>query len=216
MNDKILIAVPCFDTVHADFMESVTTMKKPENSAFTVVKNTLIHDARDIIAQNAVIHDFDYVLYLDSDMRFPADMVSRLLADIKEGYDLVSGLYFTRKSPCKPNAFSKLTWHENADGSIDTGCEWLWNYTEGLNHIKACGFGCCMVTTELLNRVGETFKRCFQPLDGFGEDMSFCIRADQLGAKMVLDARIKCDHIGTAVYNEALYKAQGGKAAFDK
>lgn len=205
---KLLIAVPCFDMVHTDFFESVIHLIKQDNTYFTVVKNTLIHVGRNIIARNAVQAGFDRILWLDSDMRFPPDMIQRLSADMELGYDLVTGLYFTRIPPIKPNAFTDI-WLE--DENRDAGAKWLWEYTEGLNPIKACGFGCCMTSVDLIKRVGEKFGNLFQPFDGMGEDMSFCIRANEVGALMACDTRIKCDHIGQATYNENVYKAQGGK-----
>lgn len=209
---KTLIAVPCFDMVHTDFFQSVVNLQKPANTFFTVVKNTLIHVGRNIIARNAVEAGFDRVVWLDSDMRFPADMLFRLSEDMDKGFDLVTGLYFTRIPPIKPNAFTDI-WL--ADETRNAGAEWLWEYDEGLNPIKACGFGCCITSTDLFKRVGDKFGKLFQPFDGMGEDMSFCIRADEVGAKMVCDTRIKCDHIGQATYNESFYKAQGGRKAVD-
>lgn len=208
MNKKTLIAVPCFDMVHTDFMESVINLQKPENTFFTVVKNTLIYIGRNIIATNAVEHDFDRVLWLDSDMRFPPDMIFRLAEDMDNGYDLVTGLYFTRKPPIKPNAFSELHWRKDGD-KVDSGCEWLWTYPEDLTEIKACGFGCCMTSVDIIKKVGDKFGVLFTPFEGLGEDMSFCLRVSQVGGKMACDPRIKCDHIGQAVYNEEYYKRQG-------
>lgn len=202
---KTLIAVPCFDMVHADFMESVINLKKPENSFFTKLTNTLIYSARNIIAGNALQAGFDRVLWLDSDMRFPVDMIERLSDDMDKGYDLVTGLYFTRKVPIKPNIFSTMRY----DSPTDAEAQIMYEYPEGLVDIAACGFGCCLTSVDLIRRVGDAYGSPFTPLDGVGEDMSFCWRAGQIGAKMCCDTRIKCDHIGQAVYNEQFYKAQG-------
>lgn len=207
---KTLIAVPCFDMVHTDFMESVVNMQKAEDAYFTVVKNTLIHIARNIIASNAMEHKFERVLWLDSDMRFPVDMYHRLSKTMDEtGCDLVTGLYFSRRPPIKPNVFTELHWEKDETGKIDAGAEYMWHYPEGLAEIAACGFGCCLTSVDIMRRVGEEFGTVFNPFEGMGEDMSFCLRAGKIGAKMLIDTTIKCDHIGQAVYNEEYYKRQG-------
>ena len=40
----------------------------------------------------------------------------------------------------------------------------------------------------------------------FGEDISFCIRARELGYKLICDPRIKVSHIGRSVINETTYR----------
>jgi hypothetical protein len=205
---KTLIAVPCFDMVHADFMESVVNLEKHENTFFTTVKNTMIYSARNIVAANAIEYGFERVLWLDSDMRFPKDMVKRLSDDMDEtGAGLVTGLYFTRKPPIKPNIFSEL-WLEQKEDELDAGATMIYEYPEGIIDIVACGFGCCLTSVDLIKKVGDKFGSPFTPIDGMGEDLSFCFRVKQLGEKQVCDTRIKCDHIGQAVYNEDFYKRQ--------
>ena len=207
---KTLVAVPCFDMVHTDFMESIVNLQKPEGSFFTVVKNTLIHDARNIIAGNAINAGFDRILWLDSDMKLPKDAFVQLSKDMDEGgLDYVSALYFTRRPPnIKPVAYKMLKWNNDGE-ELDADAENLYDYTEGLQECVATGFGCVLTTTDLLRRVWERFGSPFNPLDGMGEDMSFCWRAGQIGAKLYLDARVKCTHIGCFEFDEAYYRGFG-------
>ena len=209
---KTLIAIPCFDMVHADFMDSFVKLQKTPDSAFTMVKNTMIYIARDIIAANAIQAGFERVLWLDSDMVLPADALLKLSADMDQGMHLVSGLYFTRKPPVKPVAYSDLWWKQTENG-IDTGAENLWEYKEGLNEIAACGFGCCLTSVDLLKRVGDRFGSPFMPIDGMGEDMAFCMRVKELGEKMFVDTSVKCGHVGQETYNETYYIRQGKRVS---
>lgn len=205
---KTLIAIPCFDMVHTDFFESFVKMEK-EGTSFTTVKNTMIYSARNLIAANAIDAGFDRVLWLDSDMIFPTDMIPRLYAAMdKTGAGLVSGLYFTRRIPIKPNIFSELWYNETEDG-LDAGAEMIYEYPDDIIEIKACGFGCCLTSVDLIKRVGDKFGSPFTPVDGMGEDLSFCYRVSQLGEKMFCDTRIKCGHVGNAVFDEGFYKRQG-------
>lgn len=204
---KTLVSVPTFDMVHTDFMESVVNLQKPEGSFFTVVKNTLIHDARNIIAGNAINAGFDRILWLDSDMKLPKDAFVKLSKDMDNfNIDFVSALYFTRKPPnIKPVAYKTLKW--NLDGDVlDADAENLFDYTEGLQECAATGFGCVLTTTALIRRVWERFGSPFNPLESMGEDLSFCWRAGQIGEKLFLDARVKCGHIGAVEINEDYYR----------
>lgn len=197
--DKILIAVPCFDMVHADFMESIVNLHKPENAYFTKIKNTLINEARDIIAANAIKAGFDWVAWFDSDMTFPPDTLVRLFDDAQDGKQMVSGLYFTRREKPKPVCYKKLWW--DYDGELDCGAENYYDYPDGVFECAAVGFGCCLTSVELLKRVGDEFGVSpFSPLYGMGEDMAFCWRVNQIGEKVYCDSRIKCGHIGMKEY----------------
>ena len=62
-----------------------------------------------------------------------------------------------------------------------------------------------------MKRVGDAFGAPFAPLEGMGEDVSFCWRVIQIGAKMHLDARVKCGHVGQFEYNEDAMQFLGVK-----
>ena len=212
MGIKTLIAVPCMDMVHSDFMESLVNLQKPADTSWTMVRDTLINEARNIIAANAVKAGFDRVMWFDSDMKFAPDTLLKLTQDMDENnLDLVSGLYFTRRPPIKPCVFKELHWATDENGKLDAGAEYYFDYPAGISEIAGCGFGCCLTTTDLLKRVGDKFGAPFAPLEGMGEDVSFCSRVIQLGAKMHLDSRVKCGHVGMFTYDEDAFKIVGVK-----
>lgn len=200
---KTLIAVPCFDMVHTDFFESFTKLRKPEGTSFTVIKNTMIYDARNIIALNAIDAGFDRVLWLDSDMTFPPDALGRLSADMDTGLDFVTGVYYTRRPPeIKPVIFKELHWEIKDNGKLDTGAEFYFDYPENaLFEIAAAGFGCCLTSVDLLRRVRDKFGSPFTPFEAMGEDMSFCFRAAQIGAHLFCNSGIQCGHIGQYTFD---------------
>ena len=208
---KTLIAVPCFDMVHSDFMESLVNLQKPQDTSWTLVRDTLINEARNTIAANAIKSGFDRVMWFDSDMKFPPDTMLKLSEDMDAyGLDYVSALYFTRRPPIKPCAFRELWW-ENKDGRINTGAKHYFGYAKGLLECAGTGFGCCLTSVDLLKRVGDKFGAPFAPLDSVGEDLSFCWRVIQTGAKMYLDTRVKVGHVGQFEYNEAAFQWLGVK-----
>lgn len=205
---KTLIAIPCFDMVHADFMKSMIDLKKPGNTSYTIIKNTLIHDARNIIAANAIQAGFDRVMWFDSDMVFAPDTLLHLSNVMdSQGMDFLSGLYFTRRPPnIRPVAFQKMWWKLDEDGKVDTGAENYFDYPDGVAEIEAAGFGCCLTSVDLIKRVSDEYGAPFNPLPTMGEDISFCWRARQIGAKLFCDFRVKAGHQGILTYDESLYK----------
>ena len=207
---KTLIAVPCFDMVHTEFMQSLIALEKPQDTSFTVVKNTLISVARNTIARNAIEAGFDRIMWFDSDMNIPRDALIKLTADMDRnpGIDLVTGLYFTRKASIKPVIYSHLHW-EKVDGKVDAGAGNYFDYPEGLIPIAGCGFGCVLTSVDIIKRVWEKIGIPFAELPGFGEDLSFCDRVNRLEGKIYADTTVKCGHVGVQEYNEQMYRAQG-------
>lgn len=203
---KYLIAVPSHDMVHAKFTRSLMELDKPQDTAFTMIINTLIYTARNTIAQNAVKYGFDRVMWFDSDMTFPPDTMLRLAEDMDKGYEFVSGLYISRNEPIRPIIHKEVNWRVKDDGWIDSSAELYWDYPkDSLFEIAACGFGCCMTSVSLLKRMCDKYGSPFYPLMGMGEDTTFCFRAKQDGGKIYCDSRIKCGHVGEYVYEEKDY-----------
>ena len=209
---KTLIAVPCFDKVDTDFVQSFTDLQKPPGTSYTFVKNTLIYDARNIIAENAIAAGFDRVMWFDSDMTFKPDTLVKLSALMDEGREMVSGLYFTRRFPnIRPVLFSKMTREKMPDGTINSEAEFWYDYPEGVVECAAVGFGCCLTSVTLLKCVTESYGAPFTPFSSMGEDMAFCLRVRELGEKIYCDTRIKCGHIGTTEVTENTYRAINGE-----
>ena len=202
---KTLIAVPCFDMVHTDFVDSFLALERPEGTVHTFIKNTLIYNARNSIAQNAINHGFDRVMWIDSDMIVPPETLSVLANDIDSGYDYVSGVYYMRSMPTRPVIYSKVWWKVQQDGWVETGRTHCQEVPQGLFEIAGSGFGCVMTSVDLLKRLVDKYGAPFTPLMGIGEDLAFCWRVNQIGAKMYCDSRIKCGHIGQKVYCERDY-----------
>lgn len=200
---RTLIAVPCMDMVHTAFMVSLVTLVKKTGAEVAFSSSSLVYEARQMLAQKAVAEKYDRVLWIDSDMRFRPDILERLSAHLDAGLEFVSGLYFTRKNPTRPVIYKTCESVTTERGEVVPETVPYYDYPDGLFEIEGCGFGICMVTTDLISRCGD----CpFYPVLGFGEDFSFCLRAKNMGAKIYCDSRIRADHIATGFINESSYK----------
>lgn len=202
---RTLVAVPCMDMVHTAFFKSAMDMRAVGEAQLAISASSLVYDARNALAAQAIMGGFDRILWLDSDMQFAPDIFERLSADMDEGREFVSGLYFTRRAPIKPVCYSYVGFRPEGEG-IKPVAEAYFDYPkDSIFEVAGVGFGGVMMTVDLLKRVKAKFGLPFSPALGFGEDLSFCMRAAELGAKIYCDSRIKMGHAGLMTVTEELY-----------
>lgn len=200
---KYLIAVPCMDMMHTSFTQSLMSMERIGSCQFAFIRNSLVYDARNMIVNTAIDGDFDRVLWLDSDMVFDTDIMIKLAQDLDEGREMVCGLFFRRQSPYKPCIYDTLYITQNDDGTMTPHSRIYEDFPRNeIFPIKAVGFGAVMTSVKMLRQIRDEFGQPFTPAVGFGEDLSFCARADQLGIGMYCDSRIKVGHCGQQIVTE--------------
>ena len=98
---RLLIAVPCMDYVHVDFMKSLvglTQHLQREGIAYhtEIVAGSLIYFARNRLACKAINEDYTHILFIDSDMVFDENIVETLAFC---GKDFVCGAFQGRRPP---------------------------------------------------------------------------------------------------------------------
>ena len=187
---KLMIAIPTLDFVHCEFTKCLVGLTKQlehDGVDFDVcfLGGTLVYKGRDTLAAEAVNQKYTHVLWLDADMTFDPDVFYKLLRHDKA---FVTGAYRSRHYPYRSTIFSNLD-----------PIEWVEKLPEDLFEITACGFGCVLMTTEIIRAVYMEYGNCFQPVDGFGEDISFCMRARKVDYPLYCDPTIKLGHIGHIV-----------------
>lgn len=187
---NVLIAVPAMDYMPTLTVNSLLALRQCHPSRVSFVIHAQIQDARNMLAYEAIDSGADRVLWIDSDQTFKPDLMERLSADLDEGFDMVTGLYFTRDLNMHP-----VIWKE-VDGKPVRYTDYP---KDQLFPICACGFGAVMCTTELLKRAGE---KPFSLLPGMSEDISFCARVH--GARIACDSRVKVGHIGLVDFGEPM------------
>lgn len=194
---KILICVPCMDMVASGFAQSLAVLQKGGNETAIVFEcGSLIYDARNKLAKQAIKMQADYTMWLDSDMIFKPDTMVRLL---EHNAPIVSGAYFRRSPPYHLVAFDKCDAETREWTDLPLPTETV--------KCGGVGFGCVLVRTDVLFEVAAKYKTWFEPMNGFGEDLSFCWRARECGFDILLDPSITCGHVGHIVVNEDFYKA---------
>lgn len=194
---KILICVPSMDMVAAGFAQSLAMLQKGGNeTAIMFQVGSLIYEARNKLAKQAIKMGADWTMWFDSDMIFPPETMLKLL---EHNAPIVSGAYFRRSPPYHLVAFDECDTKNRKWSDLKLPTETV--------KCGGVGFGCVLVKTEVLFDVAAKFKTWFEPMNGFGEDLSFCWRARDCGYDILLDPKISCGHVGNIVVNESFYKA---------
>ena len=210
MSKKILIAVPCMDMVSARFASSLATLKKGVGDCIvSFIIGSLVYDSRNRLAEYAVRINADYILWLDSDMTFPPDVLERMMKvmDEHDDIDILTGLYFRRSTPFTPVAFEVLETDEKGELVFENMDE----IPDGIREVAGCGFGCVLMKTDcLFDIAGQEGPVWFSPLANVGEDCAFCMRARKYGYKIYIDPSIEFGHMGYAAVTRGFYEATKG------
>ena len=189
--------------VASGFAQSLAMLQKGgHETAICFECGSLVYDARNKLAKRAIEMGADYTMWFDSDMIFQPDTMLKLLEHKDEG-GIISGVYFRRSPPYTPVVFAKCNVRERSWADLE-------EMPTELSEVEGVGFGCVLVGTDVLMSIASKQWRWFEPLKGFGEDLSFCWRARECGYKILLDPRVKCGHVGNIVVTEQFFNAYGG------
>lgn len=201
---KTMVAIPCMDTIQTEFAASLIRMRPVGMVSTNFMPCSLIYKARNDLVDAALAEKVDFVLWIDSDMVFPSDLLIDMMADM-EGRDIVTGVCHMRRPPFRPVLYKKLragvlpeeNEHENYD-----------DYPrDKIFEIEGCGMACTMVRAEVLQTVVDRFHDAFAPIPGYGEDLSFCIRARECGFKIHCDPKLQIGHKAATIVTDETFQA---------
>jgi len=200
---KVFIAVPSMDIVPALFCQSLALLQRAGDTMIGFEVGSLVYNARNNLARQAIKAEADWVLWLDSDMVFSPDFLQRMLkACTENGIDFLTALCFRRKPPYTPTLFDRLE-------KVDKGASYtaLMSVPDGRFKVGGCGFAGVLLSTDVLLSVASKFGRMFDPIYGFGEDLAFCWRARQCGYDIWCDSDIEMGHVGQTIVTRAYFEA---------
>lgn len=199
MTVKVKVGVPARDTVHTGFFHACTMLVAQSVAAglevnLTTSSGTLICDQRINLAKAMLSEGHDYLLMLDSDMRFPSDALLRML---ERQEAIVTSNYSTRRAPAEPVAFKSCTTLEKLYTTEDS---------TGLEECSANGLGVALIHRSVFEETPKPwFYMPYIPAsDGFwGEDVWFCNQARKAGFPVFVDHDLSKEvkHIGNREYD---------------
>lgn len=216
---KIAVCIPAHDQVATMFAYDLAslvqhTARGPlssgalEGMALAFVTGTYVHRARQDLAEYALEIGADYVLWLDSDMRFPRDALIRLLMHDRA---IVGINYSARTVPPDFTAIKRVADGEDDGERCVTGPD-----STGLERVDAIGGGVMLVRTDVYRAIAEKPWYWYDYRDDthYGEDVYFCLKAKEAGFQPFVDHDLSraCAHIGSIEYttDHALHFAGQG------
>lgn len=163
--------------------------------------DTILANQREMLARIALKDGADWLVWFDSDMRFPKDTIERLISHNKP---IVMAGYPTRKPP-----LIEPTQYADDATNIRVYTE---NDSTGLQPIASGGFGCVVIHRSVFEAIDPPWF--FTPWNEeesryeCGEDVYFCRKARKAGFEIFLDHDLskEISHIGQYefTYKEAL------------
>jgi hypothetical protein len=140
-----------------------------------------------------------HILWLDTDMKFPADTITRLL---NHNLAVVGANYPTKEMEARPTAY--------ADDEDYTGPVWTGENSTGLKQVAHCGMGVLLTDMGVFDALSPPFF-AFEPqppdfIKQTSETAGFCARLGQAGIAVHIDHDLskQVAHIGSFEFSNFL------------
>lgn len=203
---RIAVCVPCRDSVLAGFAFDMARMcsyeaKRGVNDVHLLqMPGTLIFTQREKLVDEALEWGADYVLWIDSDMRFPANTIEIMLA---RQVPILGVNATTRREPVMPTAMNlKLDRSDNEVKQVWTKIESRGK--QGIEQVTAVGFGVTLIKTDVFKKVPKPWHDVIWTDHGnvIGEDVSFCVKCLEQDIPVFVDHELSMHigHIGTKTF----------------
>lgn len=192
---KVFIGMPVYNSVPAPCIGKLVSLflksAKQFNALVDIVDSVGVDLARNMIIEHFLSTDATHLLFLDSDMLVPNNLVERLLSHEKE---MVSALYFGRTMP---HAMFKV--------SKNGASEWPESFPKNsLLKAESVGLGACLIKRNVIEKASELagennamFKFEFTSRTSIiGEDSFFCGLVKKAGFKIFVDTGLEIKHFG--------------------
>lgn len=194
---KLAIGIPLsWNYVPSDFFDSCMVLNKCGAEVIRASSGP-IQEMRNNIAMQALGMDCTHLIFLDADMVYPPDTITKLLSHDK---DIVGALTFRRWPDFEPLLFTGEPYKMTLIDPIP----------EGLVKVTATGTGCLMINTKVLEVIKYPWFEFGRTDDKkpVGEDINFCYKAGEAGFDVFVDTTVKTEHLCNTRVNWNLYNLQ--------
>jgi len=199
---KLAVLVPCRDMLHSAFAKCLTELVKLNTMSgidthVIMDASTVLLTQRSRLATEAQAVGAEYMLWLDSDMVFPATTAQRLMAHDEP---VVAANYVRRQLPAKGVAYETIGDWQNP---------LPFEAQDHLVPIEGIGMGCMLVKTSILDEIPKPwfeFHWTEESNDHLGEDMDFCMKMATAGYTIKVDTNLSMEmrHLGTWAFGPDL------------
>lgn len=195
---RIFMAIPVYQYPSPECIESVINAVSVTKNRFDVtvklISGYAVDQARTKAVEVFMASDSDYLMFVDSDIILPGDVIDKFVEADK---DAVTGIYHY-KSLQVPNSVVYRV-ENNQFKAIPTA-----EIKPELFKVTACGFGCILMSRKLVRKVWEQtnhvpFKFIQGKLD-VSEDIYFCNEMEKAGFELWADGSVVCGHVGKFMF----------------
>jgi hypothetical protein len=149
-----------------------------------------------MLADDALADGAEALLWIDSDMRFPANTLEVMLS---RKVPILGVNATTRRTPILPTA---LNLEMEKDTAVLRKVESRGK--QGIEQVTAVGFGVTLVKSQVFREIPKPWFNIIWKDDGdiIGEDVHFCVKAQDFGIETYVDHDLSplIKHIGTKEY----------------
>lgn len=194
---RVMISTPAQDSCLSNYVRSLVKCVAQSIAdglivGYQVAQYSMIPHSRNVLCQQAIAGGWTHVLFIDSDMEFPPDLVSRLLSHKQP---IVAANCMARRSPYYLTARS------------DTGHEILTlQDSTGLQAAARVGTGVMLVHLDALRAMPMPWFEYgwnAETQGPIGEDFLFCDKLRAQGVPIYVDHDVskQVAHVGTFQYH---------------
>lgn len=173
-----------------------------------------VNYAREMIADEAMAQNMDYLFMIDDDMLIPKHCFEKVFQTMQEyKADMASPVCTQRLYPYNPVMY-KHFWEKDVNGVSQLHNRFIEDYApNSVVTVDGIGFGVVLISVPFLRKLKAIMKHgMFFSNTNVGEDIFFCIAARQnLNAKIVVDTSVKVGHLRhqEPVFERDFVKAKG-------
>lgn len=204
-------ALVAYDKAHEGYLTHDTAL------AFVRCGTDGLVQSRNTVAQTVVDSDVDYLLWIDSDMGFEPDSLSRLVA-VADPVDrpVVGALCFSSKqvahdgmngfrSKPVPTVYRWLGPEDDPDGRLFTVDDVY--PVNSIVQVAGTGSAFILIHRSVFEKIGRDWYTRVPDSGGqlLGEDISFCVRAGAAGLPIVVHTGVRTTHVKAQWLAEADY-----------
>ena len=208
--EKILVAIPCNNHVELDCINSIiktiNKLKNYYNINVQFYSGYSCEMARNNAIADIVGTDYDYLFFVDSDIKLEFNTLENLLSSFKQiekleekhNCGIITGIYFKKQLEPKIAEICRIEGDETIFYQEDEIPK------DTIFQIDGCGFGCVLIKRSVCEHLAKEtncmpFVYQFKP-EIISEDLWFCNLAIKYGYEIMCNSETKVGHIGKKIY----------------
>lgn len=215
--DSIAFLMPCGGAVEPRVLQSALNLvTSAQMQGFTVrqvgvTDRTLVHTARNILAQGFLNTDCEWAFWMDSDMILEPRTIPLMMKWAKKlNAKMLTGIYYQRMGEHRPILWRKET--KSKDGKYKRttkdrySCHLVFPKQIGGEpfRVDVAGFGCILMHRDVFDKLEKPYFRFdfYEDEEGrqleASEDFYFFTKAREAGLELWAVPELKCGHLGHA------------------